>query len=145
MKNYYEFYHCLANFWLLPLWIGRSYPNMPQEHRWASKTRRGIDDYMDCFLSFLKNGNYSHFTKQYGQYELKFDTFDTFCSKHFLIGEKCFVRNGEIFMYSQEGSPEEVILIMIDLIKARAELISKDKRVCNKLYDLWKRLNNGKN
>lgn len=141
LDEYYNFYHCLANFWILPMWIGRSYPRMPHEHRWASKSKNGINDYMDSFLLFLKNGNYSKFVKQYKQYGMKFDTFDNFCTKHFLVGQECFIRNGEVCKYSLEGNPEDVIARMTDLIKARAEIISKDDKVCDKLYSLWEKQN----
>ena len=92
-------------------------------------------------LLFLKNDNYGKFINQYKQYGMKFDTFDNFCTKHFLVGENCYIRNGEVFKYSHGNSSEEVIETMKNLIKARADLISKDKKVCDKLYNLWEQLN----
>lgn len=140
LKDYHNLYHCLANFWLLPLWVGRSYPRMPSEYRWGSKTKRGIDDYMDCYLSFLKEGHYSEFIGQYVQYGKMYASFDEFCDKHYLTGKNCYIRNGEIFMYSHEDNSEEIVRSMTNLIKARAEQISKDEKVCDKLYDLRERL-----
>lgn len=141
LKNYYDCYHCMANLWLLPLWIGRSYPKMEQQHRWASKSKNGINDYMDRFLLFLKNGNYPKFTNQYEIYGKNFPSFDDFCKKHYLMGPNCYVEpDGTITEYSQDGSPEKIIKRMADLIKARAELISKDQEKCDKLFLLWQRL-----
>ena len=57
------------------------------------------------------------------------------------MGPNCYVESdGTITEYSQDGSPEKIIKRMTDLIKARAELISKDQEKCDKLFLLWQKL-----
>ena len=137
LQDYYDSYHCLANFWVLPLWAGRSYPNMPQEHKWASKTGAGdginIQDYMDRYLSFLQN-NYPKFIKHYVEYGREFSSFSDFAYKHYLRGEENYIsKGGKINLYSQQKDPEAVVNSMNEKIKERAKAISESSK-CNDLY-----------
>lgn len=146
LQKYYKFYHCLANFWILPTFIGRSYPAMPEEYRWASKTGFGdgkkIEDYMDRFLLFIsKKNNYEKLTKQYPHYGKEFKDYDSFIKNHYLVGENNFVSCGKITSFSDnKNSPEKIIYEMKNLIKARAKAISYDDEIMLKIYDWYKSL-----
>ncbi len=135
LKDYYDFYHCLANFWLLPMWVGRSYPTMPEQHKWASKSAFG--DYMDRFLTLLNNDDsYEKFIDQYKSYGGKFPSFEAFVKGHYICGEINFVSDKyEVIKYSDTDDPEKIVESMEEKIRARASAISKDSIVCDKLYD----------
>lgn len=136
LKNYYNSYHCLANFWILPIWIGRSWIKMPSEHRWASKSKKGTDDYVDRYLSFMKDKQiYERFKIKYNEYGKKFDSYEKFTKNHFLKGDKNYIRDGEIYLFSN-NKPENIVNDILELIEARAEAISESK-YCDKLYDLY--------
>lgn len=68
-------YHCLANFWLIPGQIGRTFGKYSR----ASKYR----DKLDAFLSSLNNGYYDY-SEVFSVYFSHFNSFDVFIEKHFL-------------------------------------------------------------
>ncbi len=151
LQKYCDFYHCLANFWILPSYIGRSYPKMPKEYRWVSKTGPGdgrkIEDYMDRFLLFIrKEDNYRKLKEQYPKYGGKFENYDRLIEKHYLVGENNFVFNDKITLFSEhEESPEKIVEGMISLIKGRAKAISESDEIMPKLYELYDRcINKGR-
>ena len=45
--------HCLANFWILPMWLGRDWCNNP--HREHSKTRDNCNDYIKLYLEYVNS------------------------------------------------------------------------------------------
>ncbi len=164
LQKYCDFYHCLANFWILPSPIGRSYPGMKKEYWWASKTGPGekekkekIDDYMDRFLLFIrKEDNYRKLKEQYPKYGGKFENYDRLIEKHYLVGENNFVFNDKITLFSEheespehkespekiQESPEKIVEGMTSLIKGRAKAISESDEIMPKLYELYDRCKN---
>ena len=60
-------YHCLANFWLLPVNVGRSSAKTPTDERKYSKSKNGINDFLDKFLKYYSD-NYKEYADKYGDY-----------------------------------------------------------------------------
>lgn len=119
-------YHCLANFWLLPMEIGRTSNN-----DWTKTSRKyDIQDFMDRFLSLLKS-KFEKYKYLYPTYFRNIDTFERFVEIHYLGGVYVDEKYDVIeFSNHIDISTSEVLL---DLIKCRAENISKSKCV----DELW--------
>lgn len=131
LLEYYNQYHCLANFWILPMEIGRTLSGN------LNKGRKGIYDYMDRFLEQkIRKLDFSNLnTENYYDYFSKFKDFKDFCDKHFLTN--CYTNEKyEINSYSFQD-PEEIINVMIHNIKKRAKLISNSK-YAYELYNYFK-------
>lgn len=60
-------YHCLANFWLLPVNVGRSSAKTPTDERIYSKSKNGINDFLDKFLEYYSD-KYKEYADKYGDY-----------------------------------------------------------------------------
>lgn len=125
IQNLYVKYHCLANFWLIPMEIGRC---STSKH---SKTSGGRQDYMDRYLGYVeKNWKDLNNDTNVGEYFSMFDSFDDFCEKHYIPE---FVPN------SNEKEPYITINQMINFIDKRAELIA-DGDKAKALFDYFKEL-----
>ncbi len=102
--------HCLANFWILPMWIGRDWDKNP--HPEHSKTRNNCNDYIKLYLKYVKdNWDVLQKDKNVGKYFLKFKNFDDFMDKHFIPN-------------NVESETEQD---QINFIKDRAKAISESK------------------
>lgn len=60
-------YHCLANFWLLPVHVGRTSAKTPKDDREYSKSKNGINDFLDIFLEYYSD-HYEEYARIYGNY-----------------------------------------------------------------------------
>ncbi|MCI7304021.1 MAG: hypothetical protein MR704_20145 [Clostridia bacterium] len=116
LQNYYETYHCLANFWLLPMNIGRT------------SKKLNYYDSMDLFLNRLKQ-DYSTLS-DYKDYFEKISTFEDYCQKHFV---KTGRGKSEILKNYQEGDSENLVKYAMKDIEERASSISISKYA----DDLW--------
>jgi hypothetical protein len=131
LENYKKIYHCLANFWLVPIYIGRDSRWTPKELKnWTKTSRRSgeepIEDYMDRFLNLYKE-NEVVFKSKYETYFSNFGDFKDFAKKHFLLGSNNLVNvDGKINNYSNL-KPQEVVEKMESNIKERASCIAKSK------------------
>lgn len=121
LKVYKEKYHCLANFWLIPMGVGRT-----PGSEWGKMKK--AKDYPDRFLGVL-NGNFKKYKEMYNDYFLKIDTIKKFCEINYLddsyanIGPNDSV---DIIDYSNsKNSPEIVISSMINMMEKRADKIAK--------------------
>lgn len=115
-----EKYHCLANFWLLPMDIGRTSKN-----KWCKISQdNNVEDFMDRFLLLLKY-NFEAYKGMYKEYFENIKTFDQFAELHFLRGsyvdEKYDIRE-----YS-EILDKTTTDTIYDFIKNRAKAISESK------------------
>ena len=119
LKKYHASYHCLANFWVLPIHMGR---------RTAKLNRR---DSMDIFLSLLQGDGYETHFKPYPQYLSWADSYSEFVEKHFLGTYS----NIELIPY-HEGHAEELVDQAMGRITQRAEDLAKSS-YCNSLYDFF--------
>lgn len=116
--------HCLANFWILPMWIGRDCTKNP--HPEHSKTRKDRNDYMASYLKYVE-GNWSLLLndKNVGGYFNKFKNSTDFRDKHFI----------------PNNVESEEIQKQLDFIKERAKAISESKYVVEELWEYF--LKNG--
>lgn len=110
LQDYYSFYHCLANFWVIPMSLGRT----------GTKLNRYDDPYL-----FINNIN----ADILGNYSSRF--YD-FTNQHYLSS---IVNATEKDMYEKKLS-EEIVHIFTENIKKRALEISKSN-ACEKLYNLF--------
>lgn len=132
LSNFKDHYHCLANFWLLPMEIGRK-----SNH---SYSKIKCKDYMDRFLNKM--------SKEYGNVEVLniYGDFEEFKTIHFLEGSYIGAEDGKVlsFSNSSKNTPEEVIKSMTQKIYQRAEMIANSP-ISKDLYDYFeniKELNN---
>lgn len=127
LKSFKESYHCLANFWLLPLEMGRT---LRGELNKANRAK----DYMDRFLLLIKN-KYDTINQEIKrEYFVCFESWKTFLSKHYLYNTFVVEKDNEtnILQYSNQEC-QEIINSMRKAISQRAEKISKS----DKMEELW--------
>lgn len=123
-------YHCLANFWMIPMGIGRTL------HKW-SKAKKSWD-YMDRFLkTYIENKEI--YIKMYPTYFSAFDGIKDFAQRHFLLGSYINA-NMEIDIYSdtKKYDSHAVIKRMQEKVELRARCISESKYTT----ELWEYFNN---
>lgn len=101
-------YHCLANFWILPLDMGR---------RIGKNSKARMGDRMEFLLLDLKN-DYEYYRRLHPDYFDYFVDYDKFCEKHFL--EEAYFDDGEFVSTLKKKKVERII-------KKRAEAIAKQK------------------
>ena len=140
-KEWKTFYHCLANFWVLPLEIGRK-AGKYSKGRGAGKVtdevinfNKGIRDYMDRFLMDLKSreDEYGNVFKDYFE---KFK-WENFSNQHY-IDEIYVDKQGKIISFSSIMDEEcvkvnkklidSIIDKIIDNIYKRARKIAKSEK-----------------
>lgn len=128
LRHFKDHYHCLANFWLLPMEIGRK-----SNHEY-SKIR--CKDYMDRFLNKISKD-----LKEVVDIE-KYKDFEKFKTVHFLEGSYIDAEVGKVlsFSNSSKNTPEEVIKSMTQKIYKRAEMIANSKAGA-KLFRYFKKYN----
>lgn len=120
--DYKNSYHCLANFWLLPMEIGRTTRGE------LNKAKSPISDYVDRFLNMINEQvKFAGIDRPYFHY---FKDFQDFADKHFLIGVYV-TENLEVIEYSQDEST--FIEKANQKIKGRAKRITESKYV----DELW--------
>lgn len=123
-EKWHNQYHCLANFWLLPMSVGRSLGKY-------SKAKNGINDYMDKFLHYYRE-NYKEYLYAFPEYAKEF-TLDNFARYHFLEESYIYGKNIDDF---SDANADNIPCMMWDKIRQRANRI-----VCRKkreLYELFK-------
>lgn len=142
LQEYYDHYHCLANFWLLPMRVGRAVAG------WACKAGRGTRDYMDRFLrNLISEEYYERFKERYPACGARFPSFEIFAQAHALCGPGNYLRASpgpegwEIELYSdyKKFLPEEIVQAMTDRIRARARAISEGPHA-DELYQWYTEL-----
>lgn len=120
-----ENYHCLANFLLLPMSIGRTSRLTSIELRKWSKTSHfyPIHDFMDRFLILLKQ-NYSVYKELYPTYFQMIPTFERFVEIH-MLQNSYIDTNGQIKQFSIEGKDiTEMEKLVFEMIKKRERTIA---------------------
>lgn len=127
-------YHSLANFWLLPMDVGHS--SSWTKNRGLSKSKRGIDDYMDKFLQdYVKR--HEEYSEKYREYANSF-MLNKFGTDHFLEG--IYVENNEVTeeMIFSDKEANDIANEMCKRIEKRAEIIAIKKE--KELYDFFSKL-----
>lgn len=128
LKEYYMKYHCLANFWLLPMEIGRTGKKFSKMS--TSK------DYIDRYLQYYKN-NQNEYCRLYPNYFSQFNKFDDFINYHFFSGDDNFAA---IISFSYDKKMDDVIFKMMKAMESRADAISKSE-YCKLLWEYFKLYN----
>lgn len=125
-EEWYNEYHCLANFWLLPKHVGRSSSCTARLGLMQfSKSKRGIDDYVDKFLNNYKT-HYIEYSRHFPVYTEKF-TLENIGDNHFLEGSYCIGK--DIISFSNNIKSINDIREKLEM---RAEYI-----VCKKGIELY--------
>lgn len=119
LKKFYKQYHCLANFWVLPMCIGRS----------SAKLNRY--DSTDMFLNLLKSDY--EVLKRHVNYWEKLGDYDEFCERHFLNGYEPLEVEKVKKLYS-EGQAQGLVAHAAACMEKRAETISSRQDICERLY-----------
>lgn len=130
LRDYYSTYHCLANFWLIPMKMGRTTAGE------YNKARRPISDYMDRYLQML----YSEidFEKRDRDYFKYFESKNDFAHKHFLIGVYIDINlNIDLYSKSHKKASEFLVEKAMEKMRLRADSIAKSK-YADELWDYFK-------
>lgn len=128
-------YHCLANFWIVPEFIGRTSKYTPAQYQKWSKTSNvhNIQDFMDRFLS-LVNKNFEVYKSLYPSYFKKINDFKHFVKIHHLDGAYVDEKYTVIqFSYNMDISTSDRLF---ELIECRADNISKSE-YADELWDYF--------
>lgn len=134
LQRYYFQYHCLANFWILPMIVGRKIDNKYCKgyyDKFASDG--GIQDYMDRFIQKLE-GSFDKYKESYVGYFNKIPSLDAFFTSHILNGS--YVNNGEVLSFSNY-EPIKFVSSATDMIEKRANAIGNSKY----MDELWEYFN----
>lgn len=134
LQSYYKQYHCLANFWMLPMEIGRENKITLSKGYYDYKLCIGTQDYMDKFLLQVelcwdKYKDYDYFAR--------IKEFDEFARINFLVGSYLY-SDMSIFNYSDKR-PEEVIYLIQGRMRIRATAISESEEYSKVLYEYFKK------
>lgn len=133
LQEYHSQYHCLANFWILPMCIGRT------------GTKLNHYDSVDIFLNKLQV-KYS-VLKKHADYFEQAKTYDEFCKKHFLKGYVPLPTDKVLEMYSKKHDKtekkfiedaKELIAQAYKCMEFRADSIISDETICEELYRFFK-------
>lgn len=120
LQNYFTQYHCLANFWIIPMKIGRQ----------SAKFSRY--DSMDIFLKILEN-EYPDRMSPYRDYLHRAATFRDFCEIHFIKPGRTKEKISQMYESKDKKHGETLISYAIDDMKNRARKIA----VSNHAEELW--------
>lgn len=131
LRDYHSKYHCLANFWILPMEVGRTTKGR------LNKSTKPTNDYMDRFLEMLHSE--IRFDESDRAYFRSFKSWDKFCDIHFL--KNSYLDQGlKVDRYSTniEVSSKDIIDKVLKKIEERAKSIAESKYA----EELWHYFNN---
>lgn len=126
LRTYSHTWHCLANFWILPMETGRTLKGKLNKARTAS-------DYMDRYLNVIRDSVL--FNGEERKYHNSFSSWEDFIEKHFL---KSGYFDGNGIVSISEGSPEEFTKGAINAMRGRAKDISESEFM-EPLWDYFNR------
>ncbi|MFI3260971.1 MAG: hypothetical protein R3Y13_04605 [bacterium] len=128
LRKYKHSYHCLANFWLVPMVVGRTIYSLSKIT--PSK------DYMDRFLLYVKE-NMSKYQESFPCYFSNLD-FNQFVRLNYLEGS--YVINNDVKKFSiNNKNAEEIITSMNELILKRAICIANSD-IANELWNYFDKI-----
>lgn len=127
--EWFNFYHCLANFWILPMEIGRQYK------RGFSKSQVS-KDYMDGFLIVLK-AKYEDYKKEYPDFFDRMKTFKDFCESQYITPyfKDNNIEEKNIIEITGLKNADDSIEKMKSLVESRARLLADE--CSDSLYDFF--------
>lgn len=143
LREYHNQYHCLANFWILPMCIGRT----------GAKLNKF--DSVDIFLNKLKEND--RLLERHADYYKRLKTYDEFRKKHFIENYVQLSTDDVLEKYRKKDKTEkkleddasELVKRAYKCMESRAESISllKDNtednienKICEELYKLFDKL-----
>lgn len=132
LRDYHARYHCLANFWVIPMEVGRKIGAPLCKGDYGN----GVEDYMDRFLCFYMDKESEYKTK-YSSYFDKFDGFKKFCESNFLLGSYLDSK-AKVVHYSNSSDPEEIVGKINQMIEARASLIAQSPK-CSSFFEFFEK------
>lgn len=125
LKKYSKTYHCLANFWVIPMKHGRGLPAKLNKY-----------DSVELYISRIE----SCIASNEGYFK-KFKSIEEFLTTH------CLNLNGiesemlkEFYQKRESKLGGKVVEQLQKIIKLRAEKIVENENICNALYDYFKDL-----
>lgn len=125
-NEWFEAYHCLANFWILPMDVGRKGITKISK----SKVSR---DYMDGFLKILKE-RFDDYKSKYPKYFQTMEKIEDFYKFHGLE-ESGYVNKDIPEQITGLNLADEGIKKMQDLMKLRANFLAQ--KYMNELFGLF--------
>lgn len=114
LQQYKKQYHCLANFWILPIEIGRKLDEK------NDLCKGNIKDYVDRFLEKLKDSNGCVNYENFSNYK----NFSKFAEVQFIYGSYVYSDDSLYYFSSDESNPYLLIDKIMDRIKIRATAIA---------------------
>lgn len=126
LQEYHNQYHCLANFWVLPMCIGRR----------SAKLNKY--DSIDIFLNKLKE-NYT-ILSQYTDYIENMDNYYEFCKKHFIADYALHLLSDNTQEKYSKGNAVDLINQAYKCMRSRANSISSNNKLCENLYNYFQQL-----
>ena len=131
LRGYQTQYHCLANFWILPMEIGRTTKGK------LNKSIKPISDYMDRFLQLVESEvSYNGRDREYFK---SFSGWNDFVSKHFLNGYLDNNQQIELYSYFDEKGHPNFITSALQKIEQRATCIAESE-YANELWEYFDEL-----
>ncbi len=127
LRQYKNQYHCLANFWLLPVEIGRKIDE--DNVLCKGSYEYGIKDYVDRFLTQLEKSD------EYIKY-MNYDDFSVFAKMQFIYGSYVYLDDSIYDFSVDETNPYLLIEKIMDRIKIRATVISNSD-YAERLWDYF--------
>ena len=128
-EKWKKMYHCLANFWILPMEVGR------KGTKGFSKSQVS-KDYMDGFLKVLSE-KYAEYSERYKEYFAEFGEFTEFCEKHCI--KNVYFKDNERVKITGLKKADQVINVMESMCIKRANELWKAKG--EELYSLFEQCN----
>jgi hypothetical protein len=139
LQNYHDFYHCLANFWVLPMRIGRGGCSKKDRNGnidcYVNRGCNDENDFIDKHLNKVKEffrhnhhfkcdvcGDHSGYYETFQMFDNGKDGWENFSEKLYL--EPYLAANGALIKLS-ELEPKEFCETASELILKRAVLIAK--------------------
>ncbi|WEV43187.1 hypothetical protein OZX56_06485 [Lactobacillus sp. ESL0684] len=127
LQNYFQEYHCLANFWLLPSKIGRGGKVKSKIELMCPKSKNSCHDYMDSYLEYIfENWAELSMKSTENEYFSQFTDWVDFVRQHFLY--KIYTdENYHVVMYSKSKDPKFMVEHIMKMIALRADAIANSK------------------
>jgi hypothetical protein len=131
LQEWKQKYHCLANFWIIPLEIGRKNDSEFSKGSYEN----GLNDFVDRFVDLMcVPDNFN--TVFSGAYK----GVKEFAEKHFLIGSYMSEVSSIVRFSDKTENPEMMIEQILDCIKFRATAIANSDCALElwNYFDMWK-------
>lgn len=136
LEKYEKDYHCLANFWVIPMRHGRKSAKLGRYDSLDYYLQRLEDDYEsfkhDEAIKYTRDDNL------YTNYFKIIDTFDKFLEAHCISNYKIIKNTQEIYKNRDKEKCKKLIENIYSSMEERAEIISK--KYTNELYQYFSRL-----